>query len=102
MPKQITVQLSSVTDSVGQILPLTSVKPMNVLLGDVTGNKTVNASDIGQTKAQSGTTAGYLGQLPQRRHRRRLDQLDRRLHGENSFGDDSSLALPPVEDLLQA
>ncbi|MEO5720501.1 MAG: dockerin type I domain-containing protein [Chthoniobacterales bacterium] len=28
--------------------------PMNLLLGDTTGNGTVNASDIGQTKAQSG------------------------------------------------
>ncbi len=28
--------------------------PMVVLAGDTNGNKTVNASDIGQTKAQSG------------------------------------------------
>lgn len=27
---------------------------MDVLLGDTKGNKTVNATDIGQTKAQSG------------------------------------------------
>lgn len=32
---------------------------MDVLLGDTTANRTVNSSDIGQTKANSGqTTAG--------------------------------------------
>jgi uncharacterized repeat protein (TIGR01451 family) len=31
------------------------VVPMNVLLGDTTANKSVNSSDISQTKAQSGT-----------------------------------------------
>jgi hypothetical protein len=31
--------------------------PMSVLLGDTTASKTVNASDISQTKAQSGTAA---------------------------------------------
>lgn len=30
---------------------------MSVLLGDTSGNNTVNASDIAQTKAQSGSAA---------------------------------------------
>jgi hypothetical protein len=32
--------------------------PMSVLLGDVNGSGTVSTSDIGQTKAQAGTTSG--------------------------------------------
>ena len=54
----ITVTLSNVTDSFGQVLPNTVVSA-NMLIGDTSGNLTVNASDIGQTKAQSGavTTA---------------------------------------------
>jgi hypothetical protein len=51
--QKITVTLSGVTDSFGQMLPDTAVS-MNVLAGDTNGNKTVNATDIGQTKAQSG------------------------------------------------
>ncbi len=51
--QQVTVQLSSVTDAVGQTLPAGTVK-MNVLLGDVNGNKAVTATDIGQVKANSG------------------------------------------------
>jgi hypothetical protein len=31
---------------------------MGVLLGDTTGNRSVNASDISQTKGQSGTPVG--------------------------------------------
>ncbi|HEU0210148.1 MAG TPA: dockerin type I domain-containing protein, partial [Candidatus Udaeobacter sp.] len=31
--------------------------PMHVLLGDTTGNGTVNASDVSQTKSQSGQVA---------------------------------------------
>ena len=53
--QKITVNLSNVTDSVGQKLPATAVS-MNVLAGDTNGNKTVNSSDIGQTKAQSGSS----------------------------------------------
>ena len=49
----ITVALSNVTDAFGQILPNTSVS-VNMLIGDATGNKTVNASDVAQTKVQSG------------------------------------------------
>lgn len=51
--QQITVTLNGVTDVTSQTLPSTSVS-MNVLLGDTTGNKSVNASDVSQTKAQSG------------------------------------------------
>ena len=51
--QKITVTLNNVMDSFGQTLPQTAV-PMNVLLGDTTGNKTVNASDITQTKTKPG------------------------------------------------
>ena len=51
--QQITVQLSNVTDAVGQTLATNNVS-MNVLLGDTTGNKAVTSSDIGQVKAESG------------------------------------------------
>ena len=51
--QQITVTLDNVMDSFGQTLPQTAV-PMNVLFGDTTGNKSVNASDISQTKANAG------------------------------------------------
>ena len=51
--QKITIMLSNVTDSFSQVLPNTSVS-MNVLLGDTNGNKLVNASDVAQTKMQSG------------------------------------------------
>ena len=51
--QKITVTLSGVTDSFAQVLPNTAVS-MNVLVGDTNGNKTVNATDIGQAKSQSG------------------------------------------------
>jgi uncharacterized delta-60 repeat protein len=51
--QMITVTLSNVTDSFGQVLPDTAVN-MNVLIGDTSGNKIVNASDVAQTKAQLG------------------------------------------------
>jgi hypothetical protein len=51
--QKITVTVSNVTDTFGQVLPPTTLS-MNVLIGDTNGNKTVNATDIGQTKAQSG------------------------------------------------
>jgi hypothetical protein len=51
--QKITVTLSGVTDSFAQVLPDTAVS-MNMLIGDTSGNKTVNASDVGQTKSQSG------------------------------------------------
>ena len=51
--QQITVTLDNVMDSFGQTLPQTAV-PMNVLFGDTTGNKSVNTTDISQTKANAG------------------------------------------------
>lgn len=51
--QKLTLDLSNVTDSFGQVLPSTTVS-MNVLAGDANGNKTVNASDIGMTKGESG------------------------------------------------
>ena len=51
--QKITVTLSNVTDSFAQVLPDTAVS-VNMLVGDTNGNKTVNASDIAQTKGQSG------------------------------------------------
>ncbi len=49
--QRITVTLGNVDDgtNIGDV-PVS----MGVLAGDTTGNGTVNASDIGQTKAQSG------------------------------------------------
>ena len=52
--QQIAIKLSSVTDAVAQVLPDVTVN-MIALVGDTTGNKTVNASDISQIKLQSGT-----------------------------------------------
>jgi hypothetical protein len=51
--QKITVTLNAVTDASSQVLPATSVS-MNLLLGDTTGSKTVNASDVSQVKLQSG------------------------------------------------
>jgi hypothetical protein len=51
--QRITVTLSNVTDSFAQVLPDQAVS-VNMLIGDTNGNRTVNSSDIGQTKAQSG------------------------------------------------
>jgi hypothetical protein len=47
------VTLSGVTDALSQILPDTGVS-VNMLVGDVTCNKAVNATDIVLTKSQSG------------------------------------------------
>lgn len=49
----VTVTLSNVTDSFGQVLADTAVSA-NMLIGDTSGNKAVNASDVTQTKAQIG------------------------------------------------
>ena len=49
----LAVTLSNVTDNSAQVLPDTPV-PVNMLIGDTNANKTVNASDIGQIKTQSG------------------------------------------------
>ncbi len=51
----LTVTLTNVTDTFGQTLPPTDVR-MNLLLGDVTANGSVNASDVGQVKANVGAT----------------------------------------------
>jgi hypothetical protein len=51
--QKVTVTLSTVTDSFAQVLPDTAVS-MNLLIGDTNGSKTVNSTDIGQTKTQSG------------------------------------------------
>lgn len=54
--QHLKVTLSNVQDGSGTVL--TSVQArMDVLLGDTTGNLSVNASDVSQTKAQSGQTA---------------------------------------------
>ena len=51
--QKITVTLTNVTDSSANVLPDTPVS-VNMLIGDTTGNKTVSASDVAQTKGQSG------------------------------------------------
>ncbi len=55
--QQITVTLSGVTDIFAQVLPTTGVSA-RILLGDSTGNGSVNAGDVSQTKAQSGNAVG--------------------------------------------
>ncbi|MGZ9159341.1 MAG: dockerin type I domain-containing protein, partial [Nitrospira sp.] len=54
--QKITLTLSGVTSS-GRMLPATAVS-MNVLAGDTNGNRSVNATDIGQTKSNSGLPVG--------------------------------------------
>jgi hypothetical protein len=49
--QKVMVLLSGVTDTSSQVLPDTTV-PINMLIGDTSGNKTVNSSDIAMTKAQ--------------------------------------------------
>jgi hypothetical protein len=49
----ITITLNNVTDVFGEVLPASSVS-MGALIGDTTGNGTVNASDVTQTKGRSG------------------------------------------------
>jgi hypothetical protein len=51
--QQITVTLTDARDAFGQTVPSAAVR-MNVLVGDSTGNKVVNSSDVVQTKALSG------------------------------------------------
>jgi CSLREA domain-containing protein len=51
--QRITVTLSGVTDTFGQVLPSTPIS-VNMLVGDINASKVVNASDIGAVKAQSG------------------------------------------------
>ena len=49
--QRIEIKLTSVTDGIntGDV-----VIPMSILIGDTTGNGSVNASDVSQTKLQSG------------------------------------------------
>ena len=49
----ISVTLSGVTDSFGQTMAPTTVR-MSLLFGDTTGNNTITASDVAQTKANIG------------------------------------------------
>lgn len=51
----LTLTLDNVTDSFAQVLPATMVTA-RFLFGDANGNSTVNASDVGQTKAFVGQT----------------------------------------------
>ncbi len=51
--QQITVTVSNVMDTFGQTLPDTAVNAV-ILAGDTNGNRSVNASDVAQTKAQQG------------------------------------------------
>jgi hypothetical protein len=53
--QQITVTASNVMDTFGQTLPDTSVNAV-ILAGDTNGNRSVNAADVAQTKAQQGAT----------------------------------------------
>ena len=52
--QKITVTLSGVTDNFAQVMPDTPVS-INMLIGDTTGNKSVNATDVSQTKLRSGS-----------------------------------------------
>lgn len=54
--QRLTVQLTGVSDSAGNTLASLN-STMGVLLGDTNGNGSVNASDISQTKSQSGQAA---------------------------------------------
>ena len=51
--QRLTVRLTEVTDSTGNTVATLNTT-MGLLLGDTTGNGSVNSSDIGQTKSQSG------------------------------------------------
>ena len=51
--QRLTVSLNNIANTASQVLPNTEVT-LGFLLGDTSGSGTVNASDIGQTKAQSG------------------------------------------------
>ena len=53
--QKITITLTNLTDEFAQSMPETNVS-MNVLLGDTTGDKSVNSGDIAPTKSQSGHT----------------------------------------------
>jgi hypothetical protein len=50
----VAVSLNNVTDDIGGVLP-NKVVNVNFLVGDTTANKSVNASDVAQTKSRSGS-----------------------------------------------
>ncbi|HEU0209641.1 MAG TPA: S8 family serine peptidase [Candidatus Udaeobacter sp.] len=66
----MTVRLTNVNDVLGNHSD-TIAATMGVLLGDTTGNGSVNASDVSQTKSKSGTS-GYF-EFSQRCHGQRFD-----------------------------
>ena len=51
--QRIEITLSNLTDTFSQTLASATVS-VDILIGDTTGNKTVNSTDFSQTKAQSG------------------------------------------------
>jgi hypothetical protein len=51
--QNLTLNLEGVTDNFGQALPPTAIT-LSTLAGDVNGNRSVTASDLGQVKAQAG------------------------------------------------
>jgi len=53
--QMLRIELRDVTDVSAQVLPVTLIN-MGVLIGDTTGNGSVNASDVNQTKSKSGQT----------------------------------------------
>jgi hypothetical protein len=55
--QKLTVTLSNVTDSVGQVLANTPVS-VNMLIGDTNGDKRVNVGDTNGTRSKSGQTTG--------------------------------------------
>jgi type VI secretion system secreted protein VgrG len=56
--QKITINVSDATDAAGQVYATLALE-MNVLVGDTTGNRTVNSSDVGQAKSQSGLAANF-------------------------------------------
>jgi hypothetical protein len=51
----ITVNLTNIMDEFGEVLPGTAVN-MGMLVGDSNSNRSVNASDVSQTKGRIGQT----------------------------------------------
>jgi sugar lactone lactonase YvrE len=63
--QNVSIVLRKATDNFGQTYPDQTVS-MNILVGDVNGNKTVNSSDVSQVKMQSGlaiTNANFRSDL---------------------------------------
>jgi hypothetical protein len=49
----LTITLSNITDEFAQVIPSVAVSA-SFLIGDTTGDKSVNSADISQTKSKSG------------------------------------------------